>query len=172
MEYNHEHRAYPPCLKKYVERFHYYRSFGTQLFDMEEDQLLERERLSYIHQILRDHPCDVVSIYSRLIDSACHSVTPKHEKRLVHEKLVELYSFMDNWVRVLTNEIVKPDAILVFSDHGFNPLKRTGNDWRGHNRQGAYIFYSYGVTHRIKPLRTYQINWVVKDILALKHGSR
>jgi len=168
-EYNQEHRVYPLSFKKYVDGFHYYGSYPTDIFDMENNQILERERLSYIYQILRDCPCEIISIYSRIIDSACHSITKDHvkNKELVQEKLIDLYSFIDTWINVLITEIVKPNIILIFSDHGFNPLEKQGKDWQGHSRHGTYILCGSMMWTGTKTFRTYQVNWIIRDILGI-----
>ena len=54
----------------------------------------------------------------------------------------------------------------MFSDHGFNPMRKQGPDWRSHSYDGAYILH--GIDKRKKEnKRIWQLHHMVKKICGI-----
>jgi len=169
-DYNREHRTVPfHFYQKYLQGYSFYGQNQCDLFIIPKQYDYELCRFEYMQKILQDHPCDIVATYLRIIDVACHGTQTKdvvnHSKNVFYA-LYDLYQFVDKWTKILCTEIIHPDIVLIFSDHGFNPMEKQGLDWLAHNYDGTYILHGtneQGNKHK----RIWQLHWLVKNICGI-----
>lgn len=169
-EYNHEYRAIPfHFYQKYLQGYQFYGQIQCDLFIIPKQYNYELRRFEYMQKIIQDHPCDIVATYLRIIDVACHGTKRRdvvNKPKKVALAIHDLYQFIDTWTEILCTKIVNPDIILIFSDHGFNSLKKQGQDWRSHNYDGTYILHGTD-QQGSENKRIWQLHWLVKNICVI-----
>lgn len=167
--YNLQVRTHPRTLRKYVERYppYYSLSFG-QNFHYPWHFNREMGRLLYFRAILADYPCNLVGTYIRILDEFCHRFPNEIEVTTeIYEKpLHTLYSFIDSWLEILITQIIKPEVLLLWSDHGFDPRKNQGRDWEAHNHNGFYLLHGTDLQGE-EERRIWQLHWLTKEVCGL-----
>lgn len=166
--YNIQVRTHPRSLIKYVEKFPAYRSFlYGQPFTFPIHFHREMSRLLYFRDILTDYPCDLIGTYTRILDEFCHRFPHdiNYTEEICEKPLYTIYEFIDSWLKILVTKIVKPDVLLIWSDHGFDPRqeKSQKRDWEGHNKNGFYLLHGTNY-HNEEERRIYQLHWLVKEL--------
>lgn len=164
--YNNHTRIKPSYLKEHIIE---YPTYGTDF--MKTVDIVTRcrqtprefDRFRYMKILLEKEPCELFATYTRILDAGCHGWISDLPHNFSVTPLEILYKHIDKWVYSLAHEVFIPDTILLLSDHGFDPRKKQGIDWKAHSPDGVYILHGTDRTGE-ESRRIYQLHWLLKEI--------